>query len=109
MIFPFNNILFSLTFAGLILLYINSCGSVKVEDDDSSTSSSSTTTSCYDTTPSEKGSCSFTSSLSASTRVPLLLVRVQYKDACFTSDETTWASKLFGTSEGQTRYCNRAF
>ena len=29
------------------------------------------------------------------------MVRVQYNNACFTSDETTWANKLFGTSEGQ--------
>ena len=29
------------------------------------------------------------------------MVRVQYNNACFNSDETTWANKLFGTSEGQ--------
>ena len=29
------------------------------------------------------------------------MVRVQYNNACFNSDETTWANKMFGTSEGQ--------
>ena len=29
------------------------------------------------------------------------MVRVQYNNACFTSDETTWANKMFGTSDGQ--------
>jgi len=28
-------------------------------------------------------------------------VRVQYNNACFSSDETTWANKMFGTSDGQ--------
>mgnify|MGYP001366766938 CR=1 FL=1 len=83
-----------------ILLFLNSCGSVKVEDDSGSSSGTSTTP-CYTTSPSDKGSCSVSSTLTASTRVPLLLVRVQYKDACFNSDETTWASKMFGTSDGQ--------
>jgi len=82
----------------ILLFFLNSCGSVNVEDD---SSSSASTTACYTTTPSEKGSCSFSSSLTASTKVPLLLVRVQYKDACFNSDETTWANKMFGTSDGQ--------
>ena len=101
MIVSLKNILFCFITFTLLIFFLKSCGSVKVEDDDSSSDSSLSTTSCYKTSPSEKGSCSFTSSLSASTRIPLLLVRVQYKDACFTSDETTWASKLFGTSEGQ--------
>ena len=29
------------------------------------------------------------------------MVRVQYNNACFSSDETTWANKMFGTSDGQ--------
>jgi len=29
------------------------------------------------------------------------MVRVQYNNACFSSDETTWANKIFGTSDGQ--------
>ncbi|MDE0787377.1 MAG: hypothetical protein OSB06_01745, partial [SAR324 cluster bacterium] len=28
-------------------------------------------------------------------------MRVQYNNACFSSDETTWANKMFGTSDGQ--------
>ncbi len=39
--------------------------------------------------------------LTASTKVPLLVVRVQYADATFQSNETTWADKMFGTSDGQ--------
>jgi len=29
------------------------------------------------------------------------MVRVQYNNACFSSDETTWANKMFGISDGQ--------
>ena len=39
--------------------------------------------------------------LTASTKVPLLVVRVQYADATFQSSETSWADKIFGTSDGQ--------
>jgi len=39
--------------------------------------------------------------LTASTKVPLLVVRVQYADATFQSSETSWANKIFGTSDGQ--------
>ena len=78
-----------------LLLFLISCS--KKEDESSSTSSSP----CYTTTPSDKGSCSSNSTLTASTKVPLLLVRVQYNNACFSSDETTWANKMFGTSDGQ--------
>jgi len=78
-----------------LLLFLISCS--KKEEDSSSTSSSP----CYTTTPSDKGSCSSISTLTASTKVPLLMVRVQYNNACFSSDETTWANKMFGTSDGQ--------
>ena len=78
-----------------LLLFLISCS--KKEEDSSSTSSYP----CYTTTPSDKGSCSSISTLTASTKVPLLLVRVQYNNACFSSDETTWANKMFGTSDGQ--------
>ena len=78
-----------------LLLFLISCS--KKEEESSSTSSSP----CYTTTPSNKGSCSSISTLTASTKVPLLLVRVQYNNACFSSDETTWANKMFGTSDGQ--------
>ena len=77
------------------LLFLLSCS--KKKEESSSTSSSP----CYTTTPSNKGSCSSISTLTASTKVPLLLVRVQYNNACFSSDETTWANKMFGTSDGQ--------
>ena len=78
-----------------LLLFLISCS--KKEDESSSTSSSP----CYTTTPSDKGSCLSNSTLTASTKVPLLVVRVQYNNACFSSDETTWANKMFGTSDGQ--------
>ena len=78
-----------------LLLFLISCS--KKKDESSSTSS----TPCYTTKPSDKGSCSSNSTLTASTEVPLLMVRVQYNNACFTSDETTWANKMFGTSDGQ--------
>ncbi len=86
--------LFLILFVSL-LLFIISCS--KKEEDASSSSSSP----CYTTTPSDKGSCTVNSTLTASTKIPLLVVRVQYNNACFNSDETTWASKMFGTSEGQ--------
>ncbi len=78
-----------------LLLFLISCS--KKEEESSLTSSSP----CYTTTPSNKGSCLSNSTLTASTKVPLLLVRVQYNNACFSSDETTWANKMFGTSDGQ--------
>ena len=56
---------------------------------------------CYTSSPSEKGSCTSSGTLTAYNKVPLLMVRVQYNNACFNRDETTWANKLFGTSEGQ--------
>jgi hypothetical protein len=56
---------------------------------------------CYTSSPSDKGSCTSSGTLTASNKVPLLMVRVQYNNACFNNDETTWANKLFGTSEGQ--------
>lgn len=80
-----------------LLLFLISCS--KKKEESSSTSSSSSP--CYTTTPSDKGSCSSNSTLTASTKVPLLMVRVQYNNACFSSDETTWANKMFGTSDGQ--------
>jgi len=78
-----------------LLLFLISCS--KKETESSSTSSSP----CYTITPSDKGSCLSNSTLTASTKVPLLVVRVQYNNACFSSDETTWANKMFGTSDGQ--------
>jgi len=75
-------------------LFLYSCR--KKED-----SISSTAGPCYTSSPSEKGSCTSSGTLTASNKVPLLMVRVQYNNACFNSDETTWANKLFGTSEGQ--------
>ena len=78
-----------------LLLFLISCS--KKETESSSTSSSP----CYTITPSDKGSCLSNSTLTASTKVPLLVVRVQYNNVCFSSDETTWANKMFGTSDGQ--------
>jgi len=46
-------------------------------------------------------SCASSRTLTATTKVPLLVVRVQYANATFQSNETTWANKMFGTSEGQ--------
>ena len=86
--------LFLILFVSL-LLFLLSCS--KKEKEESSTSSSP----CYTTTPSDKGSCTVNSPLTASNEVPLLMVRVQYNNACFNSDETTWANKMFGTSDGQ--------
>jgi M6 family metalloprotease-like protein len=45
--------------------------------------------------------CASSMSLTASTKVPLLVVRVQYANAMFQSSETIWANKLFGSSDGQ--------
>ena len=75
------------------VLILNSCR--KKEDSISSANP------CYTSSPSDKGSCTSSGTLTASNKVPLLLVRVQYNNSCFNSDETTWANKLFGTSEGQ--------
>ena len=92
---------FSIVFLLLFLpiFFIFSCS--RKEKSNSSSSSSPISSPCYTTTPSDKGSCSSNSTLTASTKVPLLLVRVQYKNACFSSNETTWANKMFGTSDGQ--------
>ena len=91
---------FGIAFLLLLLpiLFLFSCSK---KEKSSSSSSSSSPSPCYTTTPSDKGSCSSNSTLTASTKVPLLLVRVQYNNACFSSDETTWANKMFGTSDGQ--------
>jgi len=80
-----------------LLLFLLSCSKKEEESNSSSTSS----TPCYTTKPYSKGSCDVNSTLTASTKVPLLMVRVQYNNACFSSDETTWANKMFGTSDGQ--------
>jgi len=77
----------------IFLLILNSCR--KKED------STSSAEPCYTSSPSDKGSCTSSVTLTASNKVPLLMVRVQYNNACFNSDETTWGNKLFGTSEGQ--------
>ena len=45
--------------------------------------------------------CASSRTLTASTKVPLLVVRGQYANATFQSNETTWADKVFGTSDGQ--------
>jgi len=71
----------------LASLFLLSCSSK--EEESSSTSTTATVT------------CASSRSLTASTKVPLLLVRVQYADATFQSSETTWADKMFGTSDGQ--------
>jgi len=78
---------FGITLLILLLasLFLLSCSS---KEEESSSSSTSTT-------------CASSRSLTASTKVPLLLVRVQYADATFQSSETTWADKMFGTSDGQ--------
>lgn len=86
---------FILILSIFIFLFLLSCS--KKKEDSSSTSSDS----CYTTTPSDKGSCVLNSTLTASTKIPLLVVRVQYNNACFNSDETTWANKMFGTNDGQ--------
>ena len=53
------------------------------------------------TTEGTTDTCATNRSLTATTKIPLLLVRVQYADATFQSSETTWADKIFGTSDGQ--------
>ena len=68
-----------------LLLFLISCS--KKEEESSSTSSTVT--------------CASSRTLTASTKVPLLVVRVQYANATFQSSETTWADKMFGTSDGQ--------
>jgi M6 family metalloprotease-like protein len=70
----------------LISFTIVSC-SKKSSDDSGSTSSTVT--------------CASSRTLTATTKVPLLVVRVQYANATFQSNETTWADKMFGTSDGQ--------
>ena len=68
-----------------LLLFLISCS--KKEEESSSTSSTVT--------------CASSRTLTATTKVPLLVVRVQYANATFQSNETTWADKMFGTSDGQ--------
>ena len=68
-----------------LFLFLLSCS--KKEEGSSSTSSTVT--------------CASSRTLTASTKVPLLVVRVQYANATFQSSETTWADKMFGTSNGQ--------
>ena len=70
----------------LISFTIVSCAK-KSSDDSGSTSSTVT--------------CASSRTLTATTKVPLLVVRVQYANATFQSNETTWADKMFGTSDGQ--------
>jgi len=75
-----------------LLLFLISCS--KNENGNSTFSSSSTSTVATVT-------CASSRALTASTKVPLLVVRVQYANATFQSSETTWADKMFGTSDGQ--------
>ena len=82
---------FGIVFLILLLpsLFLLSC-SKKEESNGSSISSTSSTV-----------TCASSRSLTASTKVPLLVVRVQYANATFNSNETVWADKMFGTSDGQ--------
>ena len=80
---------FILILSTSILLFLLSCSKKKESNSSSSNSSSSTVT------------CASRRTLVASTQAPLLVVRVQYADATFQSSETTWADKMFGTSDGQ--------
>ena len=89
--FKKNGLILILSIISVLFLY--SCR--KKEDSISSSGP------CYTSSPSVKGSCTSSGTLTATNKVPLLMVRVQYNNACFNSDETTWANKLFGTSEGQ--------
>ena len=73
-------------FSTSLLLFLFSCNK-KVEESSSTSSTIS--------------SCASSRTLTATTKVPLLVVRVQYANATFQSNETTWADKMFGTSEGQ--------
>ncbi len=73
-----------------LLLFLISCSK---QESGSSTSSSSSTVATV--------TCASSRSLTASTKVPLLVVRVQYSNATFQSSETIWADKIFGTSDGQ--------
>jgi M6 family metalloprotease-like protein len=87
---------FGIAFLLLLLagLFLPSCST---NEDSSSSSTTATTTDNTTTTV----TCPSSRTLTASTKVPLLLVRVQYADATFQSSETTWADKMFGTSDGQ--------
>ena len=86
--------LFLILSTSLFLLLL-SCS--KKEEGSSSTSPTSTSS----TSTSSTVTCASSRTLTASTKVPLLVVRVQYANATFQSSETTWADKMFGTSDGQ--------
>ncbi|SVC54533.1 uncharacterized protein METZ01_LOCUS307387, partial [marine metagenome] len=73
-----------------LLLFLISCSK---KENGSSTSSSSSTVATV--------TCASSRDLTASTKTPLLVVRVQYANATFQSSETIWADKIFGTSDGQ--------
>jgi len=85
----------------LLLALLASCNSKKEE---------------FGNTDSGSGTSTLGDSISANTKVPLLVVRVQFANVTFQSDATTWANKIFGTSDGQlnhyfseTTYSNYAF
>ena len=93
---------FGIAFLLLLLpsLFLLSCST---NEDSSSSSTTARTTDITTTTDNTTTTvtCPSSRTLTASTKVPLLLVRVQYADATFQSSETTWADKMFGTSDGQ--------
>ena len=86
---------FLFVFSASLILLLLSCSKKNKKDE------SNPSVSCYINSPSSKGTCESGGTLTASTKTPLLVVRIQYENACFRSDETTWAKKFFGTSEGQ--------
>ncbi len=51
-----------------------------------------------DSGPSE--SCASSPTLSATNKIPLLVVRVQYSNATFQSSASTWSTKIFSADEG---------
>ena len=51
-----------------------------------------------DSSPSE--SCASSPTLSATNKIPLLVVRVQYSNATFQSSASTWSTKIFSADEG---------
>jgi len=68
---------FLFVFSASLILLLLSCSKKSKKDE------SNPSVSCYINSPSSKGTCESGGTLTASTKTPLLVVRIQYENACF--------------------------
>ena len=77
------------------LLFLNSC-----QKNSSSSSGSNNNSGGTQTSNDGTEDCTTAPNLTATKKIPLLVVRVQYANAIFQSNASTWSRKIFSNNEG---------